>query len=188
MREQAVDRPATQRALGLLAAAAVAMSQTACGSSPTGAEALQQDLDVVRAATARYQDVSVALQDGYVADPFCVASPAGTMGIHYLNSQRIDNLLVAERPEILLYVNEGGALRLVAVEYLVPVFQGGVPHFGPAAPAQSGPTPTMFGQSFQGPMPGHSPTMPWHYDLHVWLFRDNPSGVFSQWNPALSCS
>ena len=189
MKEQAVHRLATQRALGLLAAAALAMSHTACGSSPTGAEALQQDLDVVRAANAKYQDVSVALQDGYVADPVCVAAgPAGAMGIHYVNSQRVDSLLVAERPEILLYAPEGGTLRLVAVEYMVPVFQGGAPFFGPGAPAQPGPTPTMFGQPFQGPMPGHNPAMPWHFDLHVWLFRDNPSGVFSQFNPAVSCS
>ena len=49
------------------------------------------------------------------------------------------------------------------------------------------PTPQLFGQTFQGPMPGHVPGMPWHWDLHVWVWANNPSGMFAQWNPALSC-
>ena len=36
-------------------------------------------------------------------------------------------------------------------------------------------------------MPGHLPGMPWHWDLHVWVWANNPSGTFAQWNPALSC-
>jgi hypothetical protein len=27
-----------------------------------------------------------------------------------------------------------------------------------------------------------------HFDRHVWLYRDNPSGVFSPYNPAVSCA
>ena len=26
-----------------------------------------------------------------------------------------------------------------------------------------------------------------HYDRHVWLYRDNPNGVFAQFNPKVSC-
>jgi hypothetical protein len=29
--------------------------------------------------------------------------------------------------------------------------------------------------------------MPVHYDLHVWLYADNPSGLFAPFNPSLSC-
>jgi hypothetical protein len=29
--------------------------------------------------------------------------------------------------------------------------------------------------------------MPVHYDLHVWLWEDNPSGLFAMFNPSLSC-
>ena len=36
-------------------------------------------------------------------------------------------------------------------------------------------------------MPGHNPQMPWHYDLHVWFWEDNPDGLFAPFNPALSC-
>ena len=36
-------------------------------------------------------------------------------------------------------------------------------------------------------MLGHSATMPIHYDLHVWLYRQNPAGIFARWNPRVSC-
>jgi hypothetical protein len=36
-------------------------------------------------------------------------------------------------------------------------------------------------------MAGHSPGMPWHYDLHLWIWKNNPDGIASAWNPALSC-
>ena len=50
--------------------------------------------------------------------------------------------------------------------------------------------PTIFGQPFQGPMEGHEPLIPQgfhHYDLHVWLFKDNPLGMFSPTNPNVKC-
>jgi hypothetical protein len=28
---------------------------------------------------------------------------------------------------------------------------------------------------------------PAYYDLHVWLYRDNPSGMFAPYNPAVTC-
>jgi DNA-binding NarL/FixJ family response regulator len=49
------------------------------------------------------------------------------------------------------------------------------------------PAPTLFGRRFDGPMAGHSPEMPAHYDLHVWLWKGSPSGTFSMWNPNVSC-
>ena len=47
--------------------------------------------------------------------------------------------------------------------------------------------PGSLGQPFDGPMPGHNPTMPIHYDLHVWLWGNNPAGLFAPFNPNLSC-
>lgn len=26
-----------------------------------------------------------------------------------------------------------------------------------------------------------------HYELHVWIWKPNPNGMFSHWNPAISC-
>lgn len=52
----------------------------------------------------------------------------------------------------------------------------------------AGARPLMFGQAFAGPMEGHFPGTPMHYDLHVWTWAHNPAGMFAEWNPALSCS
>jgi hypothetical protein len=40
-------------------------------------------------------------------------------------------------------------------------------------------------------MEGHEPLMPrelHHYDLHVWLFKENPSGLFAATNPNVGCA
>jgi hypothetical protein len=36
-------------------------------------------------------------------------------------------------------------------------------------------------------MEGHEPGMPVHYDLHAWIFKHNPAGVFAQYNPRVTC-
>jgi hypothetical protein len=41
--------------------------------------------------TPKRSRVEVALADGYVADPVCVASPAGGIGIHYVNPFLVDD-------------------------------------------------------------------------------------------------
>lgn len=160
-----------------------------CGAAlPTAPQdPIQAGLDVARGATLRYQDVRVALADGFIADPVCVSSPAGAMGIHYFNPGRMDGRLTAGEPEVLLYIPENGLLRLVAIEYFLPIVENGQPHFGSTPPANPGTTPELFGQRFDGPMPGHNPAMPWHYDLHVWIWRENPAGLFAQFNPQLRC-
>ena len=48
----------------------------------------------------------------------------------------------------------------------------------------------MFGQRFDGPMEGHHPLMPHalhHYDLHAWLWKTNPAGLFAPTNPNVKC-
>lgn len=177
-----------QRRLTGLLMVALGLAGAGCGATlPTAPlQGFQAELDVARSATARYQDVSVALEDGFMADAVCVSSPAGAMGIHYVSPERMDDRLAAGEPEVLLYIPEGAGLRLVAVEYFLPVLENG-PYFGPAAPANSGTAPALFGQPFDGPMEGHNPGMPWHYDLHVWLWAENPAGVFTQFNPQLRC-
>ena len=137
-----------------------AFSQTDCDME------CQKNLADVRRATAKYHRVEVALVDGYVADPVCVASPAGGMGIHYVNPSLVDDLdLDITQPETLLYEpTKNGKLRLVGVEYFAPVIVNGTPWFGPGPPpaGQFNSAPSLFGQTFEGPMPGHEPVMPWH--------------------------
>jgi len=132
--------------------------------------------DAVKKALGKYKDVNVALADGYIPVSPCEALPgSGGMGFHYLHPGLAQDLASDPlKPEILLYApaKEGG-LTLLGPEY----FQ---------ADAGQG-RPSVYGQSFDGPMPGHSPDMPVHYDLHVWLFKYNPSGLFSIWNPNVKC-
>ena len=122
------------------------------------------------------------------------------MGIHSPNpallaSQVLDPL----QPEVLLYVPKPeGGFRLVGVEYIQFVLLRDpatnqiapwtLPTPWPSHYEVVTPTPQLFGQTFEGPMPGHFSGMPWHWDLHVWIWANNPSGMFEQWNPAISCS
>lgn len=114
------------------------------------------------------------------------------MGIHYLNVPRTMDLTVnASEPELLLYEpTRNGKKRLVGVEYFVPVISNGAPWFdqNTPPPVVDNPAPVLFGATFNGPMPGHEPGMPWHYDLHVWIWKHNPSGLFAPFNPNVQCS
>ena len=153
-----------------------ALSRTA-----TAADAGRSGLAEVRAATAKYHRVEVAIADGYVNTRVCASSPAGAMGIHYVNlALRHDATYVPTRPEVLIYEPErNGKLRLVAVEYVITrsVWDAANPNAGPSFLGQP------FFRSF-GPAAHGEPD---HYELHVWLWRHNPSGMFAQWNPKVSC-
>lgn len=160
---------------------------------------LGAQLAAVRAATSKYHDVDAAVAAGYLPPTApCVESPNGAMGIHSANpSLLVDQSVDPLQPEVLLYLPKpGGGVRLVGVEYLMTVLvsNGGTPQpwFSPdpwgAEYTVVTPTPSLFGQTFAGPMPGHDPGMPWHFDLHVWTWSPNPAGMFAIWNPAISCA
>lgn len=163
---------------------------------PGGVGKCTTDLREVRAATAKYIDYRVALNDGFIPVSHCVTSAEehgtleGTMGIHHLNPSRNDEHIKLREPEILLYVpDQTLGMRLVAIEYSVAALVDGKQHYGPLPP-QSGtfdPPPELFGRAFDGPMAGHNPVQPWHHDLHVWAWSDNPSGLFSHFNPDEDC-
>jgi hypothetical protein len=162
----------------LLAAAAggLTLSSTAGASTHNGKGG--DALAAVRAATAKYHRVDAAIAAGYRPSEGCAASPEGAMGRHYLNPALMGSIDPA-RPAILLYVPTENGLRLAGVEW----FQADADQ----DLATDGDRPSLFGQPFDGPMPGHEPGMPAHYDLHAWVWADNPSGVFAPWNPSLSC-
>ena len=170
------------------------------GAIHAAAEVPGSELAAVRQATAAFHDAADAVGAGYVLGPHCDSSPAGVMGNHAPNPALIGTqTLDPEKPEVLLYLEEPeGGLRLIGVEYLQVVLLRN-PDTGQVGPWMSSsrwpanyqvitPTPQLFGQTFQGPMAGHVPGMPWHWDLHVWVWAHNPSGMFAQWNPSLSCN
>jgi hypothetical protein len=150
---------------------------------------LPLELEKVRSALDKYQDPIVAVHDGYFSTLGCVAFPAaggsgevpypaGGMGVHFLNVGLLGPGLDPLRPQILVYEPEGDKLRLAAAEWFVPLSTGIKER------------PQLFGRPFDGPMEGHHPLMPTtmhHYDLHVWLWKKNPAGMFSPTNPDLNC-
>lgn len=136
----------------------------------------------VKASLSRYNSLEQAERAGYTTEGEpCVAAPIGTMGIHAVNPPLIgDPAIDAFHPEILLYLpDKHGKLRLIGVEYFKIDADGDL--------STDVDRPSVRGQPFDGPMPGHNPTMPVHYDVHVWLWEDNPSGFFAPFNPALGC-
>ncbi|HBR56192.1 MAG TPA: hypothetical protein DEA22_01775 [Blastocatellia bacterium] len=157
-------------------------------------EECRSSLAAARAATAKYHDVNNAWADGFIDPLVCVQSPSGAMGNHFVNPARTQDINVdVTEPEVLLYLPDSATgRRLIGVEYIAPVIVNGVgPWFGgpgdPPPPGQFNPAPVLFGRAFAGPMPGHEPGMPWHYDLHVWLWLHNPDGMFALFNPAINC-
>lgn len=169
--------------------------------------ALGSELAEVRRATARFHQVSEAFAAGYAIpdnEP-CVAIPGvGAMGIHAPNPGLIGNqALDPARPELLLYLPKpNGDMQLLGVEYMQFVLV----RAAPGEPADTwvsldfnnpepwpptyevvSPAPQLFGQSFGDYHAGHTPTMPWHWDLHAWIWAHNPDGVFAPFNPAVQC-
>jgi hypothetical protein len=180
----------------LISAVALAAMATAAALVAVSAGAAADEWHAVKAATARYHSFHQAEKAGYsVEGEPCVASPEGAMGIHAVNGTlAMDQAVDPLHPEIILYVpDKHGKLRLVGVEYwmvaLANTETGPQPWFGPDPPPLGffTPQPSVLGQPFDGPMEGHNPSMPWHYDVHVWLWADNPSGFFAPFNPTLSC-
>lgn len=138
-------------------------------------------LQKIRQLSGRYHSIAQAEAAGFVDDGVCTAVPGlGGMGHHFVNLARMDTTLEADRPEVLLFAPKpGGGLRLVGVEYVVVDADQQL--------NTAGDRPVLAGHAFDGPMPGHFPGMPVHYDLHVWAWTDNPAGPFATWNQALTC-
>jgi hypothetical protein len=173
-----------------VAIAAVAPSRAAAQAARSAAAGpdLSPELQRVRAGLDKYQDPLVAVRDGYFSSVACVDfhksgegaveyAPGG-MGVHFLNLQLIGPALDPAKPQVLIYEPVGDRLKLAAAEWFVPTEVAG------------GKRPTIFGQELQGPMEGHEPLQPkglHHYDLHVWLWKHNPAGVYAPTNPAVKC-
>lgn len=194
--------------LTLAASASALSAQAAPRPAPSSAGAAEASLEEVRAATERFRDVKVALAEGYIRDPMNLCDTAemmgqpaelGVMGIHFFRpdllgitgppNPRVNGTGTHTdflRPAILIYEpQEDGSLELVAVENLTfikaweaagnkapPSFQG-VPYDKMADdPATEIDEAHMFEP---------------HYDRHVWLYRENPNGIFAQYNPKATC-
>lgn len=121
--------------------------------------------DVLRAtaATWQYNSLDAAIADGFVDTGLpCFDG----QGYHYIRPDRLNTYDVT-KPAILVYSPSG---RLVALEWATPV------------DAVGGVRPVLFGETFHGPV-----LDPPLFVLHVWNWFYNPSGIFSDTNPRISC-
>lgn len=138
-------------------------------------------VEMVREATERFKDPAVAMGEGYGPLFGCVSGDAaGAMGQHYVNSALVgDDVLDVTKPEIVIYeTTPNGKLRLIGADYLVfadvwhqthtevPQIMGQLLHLFPS--------PNRFG-------------LPAFYTLHVWAWKENPTGMFVNWHANVSC-
>lgn len=188
MYTDSTPRPrATWRFAAAAATCAVALgiahNTTTAGATTTATDRLTPTQErVVRAATQQFRNVDAAKAAGYVLVSDCVSMPGmGGMGYHFLRPDLAgDPAIDPSHPESLVYTKSpSGRYVLAAVEYFrVDPDQNLETDRGRAR---------LYGHPFDGPMLGHSPGMPIHFDLHVWLYQHNPAGQLAAWNPDVHC-
>ena len=137
-------------------------------------------VDAVKQATVQFKDVANAGPD-YVLNFGCVSgSDYGAMGLHFVNGSLVgDGEIDVNRPEILLYEPlSGGKMQLTGADYLVLAADWDAKHQGP---------PQLMGQLFHFFESPNRFGLPPFYTLHVWAWKENPNGAFTNWNPNVSC-
>jgi hypothetical protein len=136
---------------------------------------------VVKDATERFKDVAIAEAAGYGLQFGCVSgSDWGAMGMHFVNFPLVlDGELDATKPEIVIYEPlPNGRLRLIGADYLVLADAWHATHPEP---------PQIMGQLlhlFEAP---NRFGLPAFYTLHVWAWKENPTGTFVNWHKNVSC-
>lgn len=150
------------------------------GVGPTASEADGAAVAALRRATARYNRVERALEDGFISTEECVALPDGSaaMGVHFVHLGRLaDGTIEAEEPEVLLYEPmRNGRMRLVGVEYVIFRSDWGDP-----------PGPFFLGEEYHHSFGEDAHGLPDHYELHIWTWKHNPWGLLAAFNPTVSC-
>ena len=193
-----------------MALAAASASALVLAASPVvDAKPSEPTLEQVRAATERFRDVKVALAEGYVPAPGSTCEVAehmgqpaelGAMGIHYFRPDMLGisgppNPRVSgtgthtdfSKPSILIYEPQAdGSLELVAVENLV--FEKAWKAAGNSKPPSFHGRPYEYMADDPATQADEAHMFEPHYDRHVWVWRDNPNGVFAPFNPNVSCA
>jgi len=136
---------------------------------------------IIRDVTERFKDVSVAENEGYSLLFGCVSGgDYGAMGLHFVNFPLVaDGKIDATTPEIVLYEpTPSGRLRITGADFLVLAADWDKTHTS---------APELNGQLFHFFEAPNRFGLPPFYTLHVWAWKDNPNGTFTNWNPAVSC-
>ena len=138
-----------------------------------------------RAATAKYQDRSVAIADGYRQ----IGSDFPAMGEHWINIGLLfDGKFDAAHPEVLTYVIVSGTPRLLGVAYVLPLLKG---ESAPDWPVGKDKWHDHFRTlEEETALPehhttGHAGDEPRLTMLHAWIWLANPAGMFAADNWAI---
>jgi hypothetical protein len=175
IREEAIEKM-IKKLVGSVLAAGVLLSAVSVSASTelfpgVKSKKVTTELIEVKGATAKYLNYHKAIKDGYEPEGGFVYVPGlGGMGVHFVNVGLMDSKVEPKKPEVLLYEPTKLGYKLIGVEYTVPA------EYAKEAPI-------IFGQKFDGPMDNHDGSPGQHYDLHVWVWENNPSGTFAQFNP-----
>ena len=167
------------------------LSDLTQGSSAKTLDALREltaplhDVDAARAAQYGLLNLPPATaQDGCISD-----MSAGGMGYHYTRGNNLgDDAIDLLDPEFLVYAptnaprQDGVArTRLAAVEYFLP-FTAKWPAPGGAG-FQRAPTLHDFASTSSLPDIAFVPTTRFGgWMFHIWLWENNPAGMFENWN------
>ena len=150
-------------------------------AAPAQKEKADTLVAIVRAATERFKDVEVAKAEGYALQFGCVSGPdAGAMGLHYVNMALVgDGLIDATRPEIVIYEpTANGGLNLIGADFLVLADTWNQTHST---------APELNGQLFPYFEAPNRFGLPAFYTLHVWAWKESPTGMFVNWHTKVSC-
>jgi hypothetical protein len=134
---------------------------------------VNRQLAELRRVTAPFHDLDAAIRAGYAEQvtPCWESRSQGAMGYHYGKMDLFDGSVDLLEPEVLMFEpNAAGQMRLVGMEYIVPIDAW-----------TSGDPPTLLGETF------HAHAFLPIYKLHIWLWRENPRGLYKDWNPRVSC-
>ena len=166
--------------IGLVALSLIVLTSVALASSNSSKPATTL-VDTVRQVIGPFKDVGKAEKAGYALLHGCVSGPQeGAMGIHFANGELVgDGKLDVEHPEALLYEPKDGKLQLVGVEYIV---------MADAWNAKNPAPPVLMGQLFNYSSAPNRFGIPAFYELHVWAWKNNPAGIFTDWNRNVSCA
>jgi len=168
--------------LALLALGSIWPSSALAAGGQSSMSAAQSALvKTVREVTERYKDVKVAEAEGYALTFGCVTGEnSGAMGLHYVNFPLVlDGVIDARRPEIILYEpTPDGGVRLTGADFLVLAADWDATHTS---------APELDGQLFHFFDAPIRFGLPPFYTLHVWAWKENPTGAFVNWHSKVSC-
>ena len=143
-----------------------------------GANAL---VEAVRTATGSFPTPSTLPRDFQLLFGCVSGGDFGAMGLHYVNLAAVgDGMIDPMKPEIVLYEpTADGQQKITGADFIVYAVDWDAKH--PDGPPQLG------GQLFHFFDSPNRFGLPAFYTLHVWAWKDNPNGMFTNWNPTVSC-